>query len=194
MDLTDFKRVNTVIHYDNADKVLQIYGQALQEAIPRFTDSSKKITPYHPHGDEYALLFENITSDEIVEYVRKVEEIAQEKIEALTIELQQQKDDKGKLVFPNLQEINTNLSFGVTDFLPKDTVDTVFLRSHRLLDAVKYFKKGDTIIKNPDSTKGGYIIYSGFTNSDSNMGHKILKTEEEVDKYITLAENKETER
>jgi len=74
----------------------------------------------------------------------------------------------------------------------EDTVDTVFLRSHRLLGAVKYFKKGDTIIKNPDSAKGGYIIYSGFTNSDNRV--EVIKTDEEIEEYIDLAENKETER
>ncbi len=190
MDLTDFKNVNTVIHYNNADKVLKIYGEALQEALQnlKFTDKNKKIIPYHTHGDEFALILENISNDEIVEYARAVEEIAQEKIQKLLIDLKKERDEKNKLMFPNLTEIHTSLSFGVTDLLPKDKVNTLTLRSNRLLDAVKYFKKGDIIIKNPDNT---YTIYSGFENSDN--GYSKQKTYEEIQELIHLSENKKQE-
>ncbi len=197
MDLTSFKNVNTVIHYENADKVLKIYGKALQDSIPNFLNKNKKIIPYHPHGDEYALVFKNLTENEIVEYTRKVEEIAQSKILKLTKELKEQKDENGKLVFPNLKGIYTNLSFGVTNFLEKDTIEILLLRANKLLDGVKYFQKGNIIFENTtiDNNNDDYHIHSGFTNLNKNVKNKnvVEKTKKEVEEYINKAEQKQEE-
>lgn len=186
MDLTNFKNVNTVLGYGNADKVLQIYGKALKEAIPIFEGENKKITPYHPHGDEFALMFENITDKEIVEYARAVEKIAQGEIKNFEKKLQIEKDEDGETVLLDDDEIYTHLSFGVMDFLPSYTVENIISHSNKLLDAVKYFKKGD-IIKN-NSEKDGCDIYSGFCNST--IGYEKYKTKEEVYMLIKRAREK----
>ncbi|HID92218.1 TPA: diguanylate cyclase [Candidatus Peregrinibacteria bacterium] len=186
MDLTNFKNVNTVLGYGNADKVLQIYGKALKEAIPIFEGENKKITPYHPHGDEFALMFENITDKEIVEYARAVEKIAQGEIKNFEKKLQIEKDEDGETVLLDDDEIYTHLSFGVMDFLPSYTVENIISRSNKLLDAVKCFKKGD-IIKN-NSEKDGCDIYSGFCNST--IGYEKYKTKEEVYMLIKRAREK----